>query len=841
MKSFSLVAILCLCSELLLGQSAVKNTVNDEQSESADNIYTIREHFLQSLKTRDDDSKLKKGGDDELAEFNRWYYMTELRSYPSGKLPPVDAVLKAYDEEKKLSKKQAFKTTGNPGPWQVIGPQIIPNNWYGIGRVNCISVSPQNSGIIYIGAACGGVWRSNDYGQTWATSSDNFPSLSVADIAINPIHPDTIYAATGDGYGYEVDGYHNFWGGLYTAGIMMSTDSGNTWNTTGFSYLQTDKNLVTQLLIHPTHPNVLLASTRQGIFRSADAGLTWTNVHPGNMFKMIFRPGQPDTIYVSQDNALLVSYNRGANWQVLNSAIQNRVSIAVSPAAPKDIWIMDSTGNIQLSQDGGQNFNSIGSSSGIYFQNYYDLAIAVSPVDTNMLMVLGVSMAQSNDGGNTWQPMGDGYVHPDNRVLVFDPQNPSTFYCGNDGGIFATGDNGLTWNDLGNGLVISQIYRTSSSRQNPYLILCGLQDNNTLMYDGANWSAVIGGDGEACAIAPTDDMIQVGAYQNGNFYLSTSQGSFFSPLGIPGNNYAAWTAPVVFNPNSSDTIYFGMFGVYASYDQGNTFINLTPADSFTDGTQKHPGVTCLAVAPSNARLLYAADEARIMKSTDGGDTWANVTGNLPVSSVAISHVTVDFKNQMRVFVTMSGYQAGDKVYVSNTGGTTWTNISYNLPNIPANCIAVDSSTKGALFVGTDMGLYYMDSSQNTWAKYSTGLPNVIVDDIDINYTNYKIRAATYGRGLWECDLPQKSLAVPQIPSVANIVQLYPNPGTDSWNINFLKNKPQSYTVTVSDMAGRVLYQQAHPDKINILSFPRGIYLVDICVDGVHDHIKAVKE
>ncbi len=840
MKPFSLLAILIFFPQFLFAQSAAKIFEKDERADTTNNIYAIRNYFLQSLRESDNESKKEKDGDDELAEFNRWYYMAEQRSYPSGDLPPSDALIKAYLEEKKLGKKQALKTTGNLGPWQVIGPAVVPANWYGIGRINCISVSPQNPAIIYVGAASGGVWRSSDAGQTWASSTDNFPSMSIADIAINPIHTDTIYAATGDGYGYEVDGYHNFWGGLYTAGIMMSTDSGNTWNTTGFTYQQTDKNLISKLLIHPVYTKVLLASTRQGIYRTTDAGQTWSNVWGGNVFQMVFKPGQPDTIYASGDSALLVSYNRGANWQTLNAGIQNRVSIAVSPAAPKNVWILDSNGVAQVSHDGGQNFNYLGS-PGLTYQGYYDLQITVSPVDTNLLMALGVQMAQSTDGGNTWADMGDYEVHPDNRVLVFDPQTPSTFYVGNDGGIFVSNDLGASWADLGNGLIISQIYRTSSSRQNPYIILCGLQDNNTLMYDGTNWSAVVGGDGEDCAISPSNDVYQIGSYQEGNFYLSSDQGNSFGQIYTPGSGYANWTAPVVYDPYSSDTIYFGLFGVYASYDGGNSVINLTPTDSFTDGTQKHPGVTCLALAASNTQVLYAADEGRIAMTNDGGNTWTNVTGNLPVNSVAISHVAVDFNNPMRVFVSMSGYQAGQKVYVSNTGGTTWANISYNLPNLPATCIAVDSSTKGALFVGTDMGLYYMDSTQTTWTHYSTGLPNVIVDDIDINYTNYKIRAATYGRGLWECSLPASALAVLKIQNADNAIQLYPNPGTDNWNIKFLKSKPSGYTITVSDMTGRILSQQQNADKIDIHSFPAGIYMIDVCADGVHNHLKGMKD
>ena len=839
MRLLSLLVVLVFVSQHTLGQNATRKDEKEEPSGKSNNIYKIREQFLNSLKETDREPNKQNGGDDELAEFNRWYYMTELRSYPSGELPPADAQLKAYQEENN-NKKQNFKLTGNPGPWQLIGPTVVPNYWSGIGRVNCISIVPQSPGTIYVGAACGGVWKSTDSGQTWTSNSDNFPSMSVADIAINPVHTDTVYAATGDGYGYEVDGYQIFWGGLYTAGILKSTDGGATWDTTGFNSVQTDKNLIKHLLIHPIQTNILLASTRNGIFRTTDAGATWTNVHAGNIFKMIFSPQSADTIYASQSNAFLASYDKGATWQVLSNGVQNRVNIAVSPAAPNNVWIIDSVGALYKSVDFGQSFNAIGTPTGLNFQGYYDLAVAVSPLDTNNISVLGVNMARSFNEGSTWQTLGNYNVHSDNRVLTYAPGNPSKFYIGNDGGIFMTPDNGSSWNNLSSGLTISQIYRTASSRQNPYMILCGLQDNSTIMYDGTNWSSVVGGDGEACAISPTSDFIQIASYQEGNFYLSTSQGNYFQPLNLPGFGYAAWTAPVVINPNDPDSVYFGLFGVF-QLSSASSVVNLTPTDSFTDGTQKHPGVTELVIAPSNTRVLYAANEGRIMRTTDAGATWTNVTGNLPVNQVAICRMAVDFNNANRVYVTMSGYQAGQKVFVSDIGGTTWNNISYNLPNLPTDCIAVDSTSNGALFVGTDMGIYYIDSTQTTWTKYSTGLPNVIVDDIDINYTNYKIRAATYGRGLWECDLPRKNLGIHQMQYTTPALQLSPNPASSSWNINFTKNRPANYTITVTDITGKVVTQQQNIDKINILSYAAGVYIVDIAADNMHYHIKAIKE
>ena len=196
---------------------------------------------------------------------------------------------------------------------------------------------------------------------------------------------------------------------------------------------------------------------------------------------------------------------------------------------------------------------------------------------------------------------------------------------------------------------------------------------------------------------------------------------------------------------------------------------------------------------------------------------------------------------MHVFVTTSGYSAGNKVFMSTTGGTTWTNISQDLPNLPADCIAIDTSTPGALFVGTDIGVYYTDSSQTGWTLYDTGLPNVIVDDLNINYANYKVRAATYGRGVWEAPLKKPALGVAQPVAAAQGIRLYPNPTDNNWNLKFLKQTPASYTVKVSDISGRIVHTQQNSDVIDASKLVSGVYNIEVSFGDTHFNIKAVRK
>lgn len=833
MRKITLSALLAIASFSLYAQS---------------NIYKIKAAMLQdgAIKNKNETREIEHGEDDNMAKFSRWFSFMEPRCYPSGDVPSPDALLNEWKPENN-NRTAGYKKTGSTPDWQPIGPMVPGTYASGIGRVNCIAVNPTDTNTIYIGTANGGLFISHNGGKNWKSNSDNFPSLSVAAIAINPNHPDTIYAATGDEYGYESYSYYNvFWGGLYSAGIVMSSDGGKSWHTTGMSYLQSDRQMVQALLVHPNHPNILLAGTRNGIYRSTDAGATWKNADTNqHVYSMAFKPNEPDTIYAANDSNLKVSYDAGISWQNIYYGInslgydptENRTTIAVSPAAPNDIWAIDNNSDLKVSRNGGLSFTTLTSPAPhATFYGYYDRVLAISPTDSNYVLAGGLQIAVSKDGGISWQPLDTPMaIHPDNHAFAFNPLNTATFYSGNDGGIFVTHDGGNNWTSLNDSLMISQIYRTTSSRQSPYIILCGLQDNSTYRFDGSGWTDNIGGDGEACAISPEDDNIQIGSYQYGNFYLSYDQGNTFNQLYI-GSGIGSWTAPVVFSPNSADTIYFGLNDVYATYDGGYTFTSLG------SGMPLFPGsIISLAVAPSNAQVLYAADYGHIMRSDDGGTTWNNVSGHLTTDSLAITRIAVDYNDAMRVYVTTSGYAAGKKVYVSTTGGSSWFNMSYNLPNVPANCIAVDSSVIGGVYVGTDMGLYYTDSSMTNWISYGKGLPNVIVDDLDINYTVRKIRAATYGRGLWEADLQARNargpIAVPKIV-LEKMVKVYPNPTEDNWQLIFKNGMPKDYHVLVHDMAGKTVYEGENISVIRASNLKAGNYIIDVTIGGNDYNIKA---
>jgi hypothetical protein len=366
-------------------------------------------------------------------------------------------------------------------------------------------------------------------------------------------------------------------------------------------------------------------------------------------------------------------------------------------------------------------------------------------------------------------------------------------------------------------------------------MICGLQDNGTFVYNGTNWFERTGGDGEDCAINPVDDYVQISSSQNGHFSISHDQGNSFAGIDVS-TETADWTAPVAFDPNDPSTIYFGYKNIYVTHDGAGSFHSVTTAPLFPNGAKN------LVVAPSTSNVLYASDFNHLYRSMNKGVTWTDVTGNLPVAYAATSRIAVDYNDSMKVYVSMSGYVSSAKVFVSTTGGTTWTSVGSGLPNLPVNCVAVDSSTPGAVFAGTDMGVFYTDNDHPGWSLYGGGLPNVMVYDLDVNYGIYKVRAATYGRGVWEADLTKPlPNRVPQVTAAQWGVDVYPNPTTDGWKIAFSKAHPGSYAIKLSDINGKTVAQLQNTDVIDATQLAPGTYQVEVTCGGTSTTLKAIKK
>lgn len=700
-------------------------------------------------------------------QFKRWEYYYERRTYPSGDILAYRNALMDYQRQVKPGNNSGARL--NASNWQLVGPATIPVNGGGAGRLNHVKLIPGTTNQFMVAASGGGIWKYD--GTTWTTSTDFLTRIGFADVVINPFNTQIMYAASGDNDNADAP----------CVGMFKSVNGGNNWTPSGL----TSVTRMYKLAMHPVNPDILLVSTNAGVYRTTDAGASWTLVSSvSNIRDIEFKPGDPNIIYAvnrNDNNLFYVSTNGGGSFTSsgygagLPTSANGRGALAVTPNDPNYIYmIIGNPGNngfkgVYRSTDGGLNWttqattpnllgwSSTGGDSG--GQQWYDLAIAASPTDKNLVIVGGVNVWRSLDGGAAWQIAGHWtgagapYIHADIHDLSFD-SNGITVYAGSDGGIYKKDDisNSTAWTDLSSGLAIAQMYRMGQSTQSQNKVLTGWQDNGSALWTGpSTWQRVIGGDGMECLIDYSTDTYQYGTIYYGQLYRSSNGGAGFTTIVTNGgsagsvNEQSDWVTPYVINPRNPSGLYLGKSRIFKSADRGTSWTaHPVPgsASSFIDA---------IAVAPSDTNVIYVSKSAQLWRSADNGGSYSEITSGLP--GLFITYIAVEENNPDKLYITLSGTSSGNKVYMSANGGVNWTNISAGLPNLSANTIVLDTmSLANAMYVGLDAGVYYRDDNNTTWTAFNTNLPNVEVSELEIQYAAQKIRAATYGRGLWESNL-----------------------------------------------------------------------------------------
>jgi len=379
-----------------------------------------------------------------------------------------------------------------------------------------------------------------------------------------------------------------------------------------------------------------------------------------------------------------------------------------------------------------------------------------------------------------------------NIFFAFHPLNSNLFYECNDGGLYATNDSGITWYDLSNGLEISQIYRLGTSATISTNVIVGLQDNGSREIYSGQWYEQTGGDGMECIIDYSDANIEYASYAQGVIYRTYDFWANQTTISdnIPGQPQGAWVTPFVIDPVNPQTLYAGYNNLYKTTNRGDSWTqisNLGSADKLIS----------LAVAPSNPLTIYTATFDTLYTTSDGGSSWYYAAPN---TSLNMTYIAVHSNDPLTLWITFSGYTAGQKVYKSTDGGATWTNISGTLPNVPVNCIVYETGSNDDLYIGTDVGVYYRDASMTDWIQYNTSLPNVVVTELEIQKNTNKLWAATFGRGLWRSDLYSTSIGIDN-QIFNNSISIQPNPTTGTFILNLNNNQTKIVSIEVYNILG----------------------------------------
>jgi PKD repeat protein len=754
MKGFALFFLMLAAAGQTLAQQWV------DAKRDGQNIYEAIELFELEM----EGVEYEKGRG--IKQFERWRNFWEPRLFPTGDFSEA----KSDYFKQQLNQKSSANATKDGADWQSLGLDTWTTNSYGPGngRINCIHPDPSNPEIIYVGTPAGGLWRSSDAGINWEPLTDHLPTLGVSAIQVDHSNGDIIYIATGDSDNTDT----------YGIGVLKSTDGGDSWSSTGLAWDIQENNRSHRMMMHPDDSNILLAATSAGLFKTTDAGLTWIKVLSGLVYDIEFKPGDPSIVYACKDR-FYKSEDGGdsftpVNGQLPNSSQVDRMAIAVTDAEPGYVYCLvaddvfsafmglwrssDSGDNWELRSDSPNVLTSNENGTGFGGQAWYDLELAVSQTDADRVITGGVNLWESSNGGQNWsinshwyfEPgMNPNYVHADIHHLEFEGDQ---LFCGSDGGIFVSEDSGDSFDDLSAGLEISQFYRFDVHDGDGSLVIAGAQDNGTNLLEGGSWTHVLGADGMKCLIDPDDAQTLYACIQYGDIYKSTNGGASFdwSSSGITEDG--AWTTPYIMSPVNNDVLIAGYENVWRSNDGADTWSPIS--------TTINQQLRSVAMGMTSPNTIYAASYTDIFRTTNGGSDWDNVSIGLP--GAAITSILVHPFDAQLVWVTFSGFSEGEKVYQTLDGGDSWMNVSDNLPNIPVNCIALDSSNDDGLYVGTDGGIFYTDNDLAHWEPFNEGLPNVIVNEIEVHSSSESVYAATFGRGIWQSPLWTPSEETPVV-------------------------------------------------------------------------------
>ena len=654
--------------------------------------------------------------------------------------------------------------------WVSLGPTN------GAGKMGPFAFPPTIAGTIYAAAAGGGIWKTTDQGTSWKPIGDSLAMLAVLSLAVAPSDPNILYAGTG------TSGFPTSIG----AGLLKSTDGGESWSMPILA--DANSTSVNAISVHPLNSQDLLIGTKGGGFRSTDGGANWAQVinHLGIVADLVRDPSNPEVLYASTwsgQNHLLKSTDGGATWADKSSGllvsshdlVVFKMKIAISPSAPSVLYLSTLIVNrfpepdagrsyIFKSTDGGESWKNLESvvnnpisPIGHYItQDPRNNAIVVSPTDSNTVIAGGLSYIKSTDGGATWNfaPFRGTEMHADAVDMAY---QGSTLYIANDGGIWSSGDNGETATPHNDTLVTRQYYQLAIDSGNRNRMIGGTQDNGTDVHldsDGTSWDSPLAQDGADCAINPRKPSIAYATQYPPFNYFKTK--SFGDPNADwkrinPAFSSGEQGANLVMDLNNPSTLYIGSYRVWQTTDSGSTWTALPT--TLTDGTAwgTSGSVADIGIAPSNSSILVVAHSVLgLLRSTDGGNSWRKLTAPdfLPADLIDLE---IDPTNDKLTYLVYNE-PGKPQVFMSTDAGNTWTPRANGLPPFRAFVLRVDPLDAHTLYCGTDVGVYRSTDQGVTWARLGIGLPNVQVNDLRIFKDGSILRAATFGRGIWELNL-----------------------------------------------------------------------------------------
>jgi photosystem II stability/assembly factor-like uncharacterized protein len=758
----------------------------------------------------------------------------------------AEYVRKAYDSYRSMARSSPYRSI----PWQYLGPTNVS------GRATDVAVADRTDGRrIYVGYATSGVWKTDDGGATWQPIFDDQASTSIGDVAVAPSNPDIVWVGTGEAnlFRASMPGV-----GIYksTNGGRTFSHSGLTDTHTIARIVIHPSN--PDIVYVAASGHGWTENEMRGVFRTANGGRTWQKVlyrSPGTgAIDLAMDPADPNTLYAatwqrtrrkwsdprvepgSTESGLWKTTDAGKTWTPINDGLpaaefRGRLGLDVSHSNPNVLYAFldnyepgrparegerDAYGRpifearikaaeIYRTDDKGKSWRKVSESnevmtnhSGTY--GWVFGQIRVDPTDENTIYSLGIGLNVSRDSGKTFSELRG--MHGDHHGLWIDPRKPETLYNANDGGFYSSEDAGKTWK-----FAVSaggaQFYNVTLDNSTPVWAYGSIQDHGSRrgrvdLAAGRDriapqeWSTAPGGEGSFQAIDPAnaDVVFSHGFYGN---FTRTNQAEAAAARGRRGEGgggqggggrgrgrvgvtairpqiaegdaelRAQWMAPIVASLHEPGVIYGAYQFVYRSTTRGDSWERISPDLTSNNESQMllrssnaipYQTITALAESPRKKGMLYAGtDDGKLHVLPEAGGTWMDLSAAVPTRKW-YSRVVPSRHADGTVYVTQRGREDDDfgvYVYKSTDFGKTFVSLAANVPAGSVNALAEDPRNPNVLYLGTDFGAFVTTNGGRQWQVLGGGLPSVQVSDVAYHPRDNVVVISTYGRGMYALD------------------------------------------------------------------------------------------
>ena len=557
---------------------------------------------------------------------------------------------------------------------------------------------PNGKLTLYVGAASGGVWKSQDGGTTFEPVFDREAVQSIGAVTIDPRNPDTVWVGTGEAWTRNSVSIGD--------GIYKTTDGGDTWTNLGLR----ESERIVDVGIDPRDSNAVYAcvtgrlwsdSAERGVYKTTDGGATWQHVLKGanlstGCASLSIDQRNPDVVYAAlwdfrrkgwtfrsggesptspSASALMVSRDAGRTWTEITPGSNpgfatkpyGRIAVNVAPSDSKRIYaFVESTASaLYVSSDGGRTWEARDESQWMVWRPFYFARMTVDPTNADRVYKDDGNLILSEDGGRSFSVVaGFTGTHGDLHDVWVNPKNPKHVINGDDGGIWYSYDGGNRW-WKGDNLPISQFYHVSLDDLDPYKVYGGLQDNSSWVGDSAypggitnsRWENMYGGDGFWMFSDPADPDYLYAEAQGGavgRVNRHTHQVRSIQPLAGPNEKLRFnWNTPLHLSPNEKGTLYMGAQFLFRTRDHGQSWDRISP-DLTTNDPEKqkqeqsggvtvdnsaaemHTTIYSISESPRAAGTIWVGtDDGNVQLTRDAGKTWTNTVGALQAGKDAL--------------------------------------------------------------------------------------------------------------------------------------------------------------------------------------------------------------